>query len=77
MLVDGVEKPLEVQQHELIRAVLEQAIHLFKVVDQPHRLSLFRADGTKLEERESVGAAGLHEGAVIYLRHDVVKGGRA
>jgi len=72
---NGVEKPMEARLDELVRAVLERAVRLFNVKEQPHILSLFRADGTRLEETETVKAAGLHNRSVVYLRPDVVKGG--
>ncbi len=72
---NGVEKPLEVQPHASVKSVLERAIHLFAITGQPHLLSFFRADGTKVDETQSVEGAGLGDGSVLYLRQDAVKGG--
>ena len=75
VIYDGIDKPTEVESHERVTAVLEQAIKLFGITIQPHMLSLFREDGTKVSEDESVSAAGLKAGTVLLLRPDAVKGG--
>ena len=75
VVYNGVEKMVAVEPHEQVKALLQAAIHAFAIVTQPHLLSLFRADGTKIDEHESVERAGLHPGDVIFLRQDVVKGG--
>ena len=75
IVYNGVEKPLEVQPHASVKSVLERAIQLFAVTGQPHLLSLFRVDGTKVDEAQSVEGAGLGDGSVLYLRQDAVKGG--
>ena len=73
---NGVEKALAAQPEERVTAILQQAIRLFGIINQPHLLSLFRADGTKVEENQSAEQAGLENGTVLYLRPDSVKGGR-
>lgn len=75
IVYNGVEKTRTVQPNEAVQAVLQQAIHLFGITSAPHTLSLFRADGTKVDEHQSVNDAGLHDGSVLYLRQDAVKGG--
>lgn len=77
IVYNGIEKPLEVQPHASVKSILERAIHMFTIAAQPHLLSLFRADGTKVEENQSASEAGLADGAVLYLRQDAVKGGSA
>lgn len=75
IVYNGIEKPLDVEAHAEVKSILARAIGLFGITGQPHLLSLFRADGTKVDEGQSAAAAGLHEGAVLYLRQDAVKGG--
>jgi hypothetical protein len=75
ILYNGVTRPLEVRDHERIADVLQHAIHLFGITQGPHLLSLFRVDGTKLEEQLTVEQAHIHTGEELVLRPDVVKGG--
>jgi len=75
IVYNGVDKPLGVEPHEQVTVVLQRAIQIFGIAHQPHLLSLFREDGTKVAEHESVSQAGLKPGAVLLLRPDAVKGG--
>lgn len=75
IVYNGVEKTVDVEPDTHVKAVLERAIHLFGITGQPHLLSLFRADGSKVDESLTVVSAGLHKGSVLYLRQDAVKGG--
>ena len=77
VVYNGVEKSLDVEPETEVKAILARAIQLFGITGQPHLLSLFRADGTKVDEGQSAAAAGLHNGSVLYLRQDAVKGGSA
>ena len=72
---NGVTRPLEVEPHERVTAVLEHAIKLFGVTQQPHLLSLYFGDGNVVDETKSAEEAGLHPGVTVYLRPNVVKGG--
>ena len=73
---NGVEKPLPARPEERVTAILQQAIRLFGITNQPHLLSLFRADGMKVDENQTAEQAGLKNGTVLYLRPDSVKGGK-
>ena len=75
VVYNGIEKTLEIAAHASVKSLLERAIHLFTITGQPHLLSLFGADGVKVDENQSATAAGLHDGSVLYLRQDAVKGG--
>lgn len=75
VIYNGVDKPLEFNPRQAVQAILQHAIQLFGVTQQPHLLSLFREDGTKVEEPQSAEDAGLREGTKLYLRPDQVKGG--
>ncbi len=76
VIYNGVEKPLEVNKHESIKAALEAAIKLFPVTEQHHLLALFDLEGRELtDENQSVDAAGLVAGSRVILRQSAVKGG--
>ncbi len=76
VIYNGVEKPLHVNKHESIKAVLEAAIKLFPVTEQRHLLALFDLQGRELtDENQSVEGAGLTLGSRVVLRQSAVKGG--
>jgi len=77
VVYNGVTDQVPAEPHEQVTALLKAALSAFKVTQQPHLYSLFRADGTKVPENESVQAAGLNDKTVLYLRQDTVKGGGA
>jgi hypothetical protein len=73
---NGVARPLTIEPHEQVTAVLQHAIQLFGITQQPHLLSLFLEDGTVVSENQSAATAGLKAGTKVYLRQNVAKGGR-
>lgn len=75
IIYNGVTKPLAVEPHEQVQAVLQQAIHLFGITQNPHLLSLFKEDGTAVPEHQSVHDAGIKRGDRLALRPNAVKGG--
>ncbi len=75
IVYNGVTKPLQVQPEQQVTAVLARAIALFNINQNPHLLSLFREDGTLVQENESVERAGLKASEVLLLRQNTVKGG--
>jgi len=77
IVYNGVTKPLEVELEQSITAVLQHAIALFGITQNPHLLSLFRQDGSQVPETENVERAGLKPGEVLLLRPNAVKGGGA
>ena len=76
-------RPLEVRLHERASTVLEQAIRLFGLTNQPHTMGLFteanvqvagsKPDGQDIEQ--TVAQAGLVPGQLLVLRQVVVSGG--
>jgi hypothetical protein len=72
---NGVSRALTVEPHEQVTAVLQHAIQLFGITQQPHLLSLFFEDGTVVSENQSAAASGLKADAKVYLRQNVAKGG--
>jgi len=75
VIYNGVTKPLAVESHQQVQAVLQHAIHLFGITQNQHLLSLFREDGTVVPEDQSVAAAGIRPGERLALRPNAVKGG--
>ena len=75
VVYNGVTKSLQVEPEEGVTAVLQRAIALFGVTQNPHLLSLFRQDGTVVDENQSVEQAGLKPGQELLLRPNAVKGG--
>ena len=75
IIYNGISRTLSAQPHEQVQALLLRAIHEFGISSNPHLLSLFREDRTKVEEAQSVEAAGLTDGQELLLRPDAVKGG--
>jgi len=75
VVYNGVEKPIQVEAEERVTALIQRAIAAFGVTQQPHLLSLFRQDGTVVNENQSVEQAGLKPHEVLLLRPNAVKGG--
>jgi hypothetical protein len=76
VVYNGITKPLDVGPEERVTALLQHAIAIFGMTQQPHLLSLFRQDGTVVPENESVERAGLRPDEVLLLRPNAVKGGK-
>jgi len=72
---NGVTKHVEFEPGELVKAILDRAIRIFGVTQQPHLLSLFREDGSTVPDGSTAAAAGLKKGMKLFLRPDQVKGG--
>jgi hypothetical protein len=75
IVYNGVEKHEQVTRDETIKAVLDRAIQLFHVTQQPHMLSLFMEDGRELDDASTVGQSSITKKSVLYLRQSKVKGG--
>jgi len=75
IVYNGVTKPLEVERNQLVTVVLQRAITLFGITQNPHLLSFFRQDGSLVPEADTVERAGLKPGQVLLLRPNAVKGG--
>ncbi len=75
VVYNGVAKALQVEPEERVNALLQKAIAVFGITQNPHLLSLFRQDGSVVPESESVERAGLKPCEVLLLRPNVVKGG--
>lgn len=75
VVYNGVEKGLEANVHQAVRALLEHAIRAFSITNNPHIVSLFNDAGTELNEQMSLEQAGIREGTELLLRASAVKGG--
>src|SRR5271156_404833 len=75
IVYNGVTKPLQVEPEETVLALLQKAIAVFGITQNPHLLSLFRQDGSVVPENESIERAGLKPNEVLLLRPNAVKGG--
>jgi len=75
VVYNGVEKHEEVTRDERIKAVLDRAIQLFHVTQQPHVLAMFIEDGRELDDASTIGQNSITKKSVLYLRQSKVKGG--
>ena len=75
VIYNGMTKPITVESHEQVQAVLQRAVHLFGITQQPHLLSFFREDGSEVPDNQSVADAGLKPEQRLALRPGAVKGG--
>lgn len=75
IIYNGVTKPLAIEPHQQVQAVLQHAIQLFGITQNQHLLSLFKEDGTTVPEHQSVRDAGIKPGERLALRPNAVKGG--
>lgn len=72
----GIERELEVNEHEAVQSVLERAMNLFDVTSNRHTLALFDEANRELTDLSaSAGDAGIKKGAKLVLRQSQVRGG--
>jgi hypothetical protein len=77
VIYNGETKRIKADEDEQTDALLERAIREFHVTNQPHLLSLFREDGTRVEANQTLKQAHITPRTTLQLRPDAVKGGRA
>lgn len=75
VLYNGVPKPFKVESHEKVETLLKQAIAAFGITQAPHLLSLYRKDGTEINDHVSIEEAGIRPGEHLALRPSAVKAG--
>ena len=75
IIYNGLAKPLAIEPHQQITAVVELAAHLFGVTQNVHTLALFKTDGTEIAVNQSVEAAHIQAGERLALRPSAVRGG--
>jgi Ubiquitin family len=76
VVFNGLEKALEFQPNQQVKALLEHAMNEFGVQANRHIMSLFTEEGAELQDHESVKDAGVKDGDTLVLRPSEVKGGR-
>src|SRR5262249_24074112 len=65
VIYNGMEKSIRVESEEHITTLLKAAITAFGVTQNPHLLSLFREDGSVVDESQSVEQARLKPGELL------------
>jgi hypothetical protein len=74
IVYNGVGKPLDVNAHQAIQAVLAHALKLFGLAPGGEPMVLATAAG-ELDPNQSVASAGVRPGAQLLLRPRTVRGG--
>ncbi len=75
IVYNGVTKSLHAEPEEQVIALLQKAIAIFGITQNPHLLSFFRQDGSVVRENESIERAGIKPCEILLLRPNAVKGG--
>ena len=76
IVYNGVDKEIKVEQDETVKQVLDRAIQVFSVTQQPHLLALYTVGGQELtNESQTVKQAGIRPHDKLLLRPSAVKGG--
>ena len=75
VIYNGITKPVIVNPHQQVTAVVQHAAHLFGITQNLHLLSLFKEDGSEIADNQSVAAAGIKPCDLLALRPSTVKGG--
>ncbi len=76
IIYNGVEKKLKVDDEETVKQVLDHAIRIFSVTQQPHLLALYTAAGDEItNESQTLKQAGIRPHDKLLLRPSKVRGG--
>lgn len=75
VIYNGLERKIEVNEHQAVQAVLQHAIHEFGITQNAQPLALFNAGGAELAANQSVRDAGIKTGDRLLLRPTTVRGG--
>lgn len=75
VVYNGITKPVIVNLHQQVTAVVQHAAQLFGITQNVHLLSLFKDDGSEIADNQSVAAAGIKPCDLLALRPSTVKGG--
>ena len=69
IVYNGLEKEIKVELDETVKQVLDRAIQVFAVTQQPHLLALYTAAGQELtNESQTVHQAGRHRRGISHWR---------
>jgi hypothetical protein len=77
VVYNGLAKTFTVPATQATRALLEQALHEFGIVQNAHIHSLFTADGVELADSQNLDHAGVVDGSRLLLRPSQIRGGAA
>jgi len=75
---NGLTEPFHIDSDDLIGALRQHAVERFKITQQPHTFSLYRADGSELDpsfDNKTVEQVGITPGELLVLRPGIVRGG--
>jgi hypothetical protein len=75
---NGLTETMHVKSDDLLGAVRDRAVKIFKVTQQPHLLSLHRESGQELDpsyDNQTVDQVGITPCELLVLRPGVVRGG--
>jgi len=77
VVYNGLAKSFTVPAKQTARALLEQALREFGIVQNAHTHSLFTADGVELADAQNLDDAGVVDGSRLLLRPSQIRGGAA
>lgn len=72
---NGRTEAFDYEAEESVKALLDQALQRFGVVQNPHMMSLFNEAGAELKDDETLKKAKVKAGDELVLRQSAVKGG--
>lgn len=75
IIYNGIEKKVEVDRDELVSSVLAKAISAHQITSNAHLLGLFSADGTELQDGQTVKDAKIKKRDRLLLRPSAVRAG--
>lgn len=75
VIYNGVPKAFEVRNDELVKKLLDQAIHVFGPIPNQHLLGLFNSANVELQDAQTLEAASVKAGDKLLLRPSTVRGG--
>jgi hypothetical protein len=76
VVFNGVGKDFKIHASELVRSLLDRAIHDFHIAQNPHTYGLFNKDNVELNDKETLHAAGVRCCDTLLLRPSVVRAGK-
>lgn len=75
---NGITETMHLKSDDLLGAVRDRAVKIFKITQQPHVLSLHRENGQELDpsyDNQTVEQVGITPCELLVLRPGVVRGG--
>jgi hypothetical protein len=72
---NGADRTIAYQPAEQVEAVLNRGMNDFGIQQNRHLMGLFNEAGVELNDKSSMGSAGVKPGDVLVLRQSTVRGG--